>query len=1183
MNKSKVYLLLVPAVFLMLAAVITEWGNTFTLQKMAASAGVKISARATECSSALSDVLPNNVTAGVPDSYYAEKRIGVYYFKGDSLIYWNNSRIPVREKDFTAREGITRLNNGYYLYVVKKRNDTTGLALCLVKPDNKLQNNYLQNNFEGWTGLPSEVDIDTTVSGENPVLLNGKPVFTLSGSEPSYFRTPVDNLCAPAFITGYVFLLLALLLMMRRAVSDRRVMLIILLPFLFRGLMITLNWPAFLYRTGLFDVRLFGNAQSFINGYLGDILLNSFTLLFLAASVYFSLTLSSTRTWKTAMISLVLLLLVNQYNSSMVSLVSNSTLNFDFLNIYTITWPAFVALLAIAVYALAVFIAIKKFALFFDPGLNGFLLFTAINVVICFILHTLKPGAFTENFWLAFFSPLMFALLRYRNVHSGIALGVHILFMSAVTSSVLNYYIDKNQKQDLRILSISLGEPTDPILENEFSMLPSRIARDESLLNLVSILPNTREAVEQLLYQKYFTEYFNRYQVAFGMFDASCNPLLEPGNPLLLNEGYWLDQVSLYSDTTSTEGLFFVKGHRQNSRYIGRVVLGDKRLYVLMEPKQFEEMGSFPDLLLDQSQQRHEKLKSFSYAVYRSFQNTSHYGAFNYPLFLPDSATLTRSDPAYVHHFFTVDDNTSIIISRNARTWMYFFTFNSYLLLFFSLVTYCCFLAYALLFTSQFKRSSLTRRIQTIIIVLLLVAMSAIGITSTRLVINQFESENRKQLREKTEIIINELQAQFKTGNLFDPAQMDLLNLKLNEFARLFNTDISLFNQRGYLYNTSQPRLYNLGLAAPVANPRALYQLRNNLSSAVAINEKAGSLSYTSLYTPLFDSKKNLTGFINLPYFARQNDLVNELSGIISTLINVYVILFVIGILGGLAFSGYITRPLRLIQQQIANISLGKKNEKISWQTNDEIGALIGEYNEMLAKLERSASLLAQSEREGAWREMAKQVAHEIKNPLTPMKLNLQYLQHLMKNDPAAFNEKFEKASTGIIEQINSLANIANEFSNFAKLPGTMLQTINLAEVISTSLLLFENQKNIAVINQISDPEILIKGDRDQCIRVFNNLFQNAVQAMESAKNAAIEIGCEVGESTVIVSVKDNGSGIDADLQPKIFMPNFTTKSTGSGLGLAIVKNIMEGFGARIWFESQKESGTIFYLEFVKV
>jgi two-component system, NtrC family, nitrogen regulation sensor histidine kinase NtrY len=335
------------------------------------------------------------------------------------------------------------------------------------------------------------------------------------------------------------------------------------------------------------------------------------------------------------------------------------------------------------------------------------------------------------------------------------------------------------------------------------------------------------------------------------------------------------------------------------------------------------------------------------------------------------------------------------------------------------------------------------------------------------------------------------------------------------------------------------------------------------------------------LYTPLYDNGNQLSGFINLPYFARQNDLVNELSGIISGLVNVYVILFVISILAGLILSGYITRPLRLIQQQIANISLGRKNEKIVWQSHDEIGRLILEYNQMLVKLEQSASLLAQSERESAWREMAKQVAHEIKNPLTPMKLNLQYLQHLMKNDPADFREKFEKASAGIIEQIDTLANIANEFSHFAKLPVMQLQTVNLVEIINTAVQVFGNRQDILIRNRIEEPALLVRGDRDQCLRVFNNILTNAVQALEGINDPYIEIGRQKTGSYVVVLIRDNGCGISDELKPKIFTPNFTTKSTGSGLGLAMVKSIMEGFGGRIWFSSEPGLGTIFHLEFL--
>jgi len=458
--------------------------------------------------------------------------------------------------------------------------------------------------------------------------------------------------------------------------------------------------------------------------------------------------------------------------------------------------------------------------------------------------------------------------------------------------------------------------------------------------------------------------------------------------------------------------------------------------------------------------------------------------------------------------------------------------------------------------------------------------MSAVGVTSGSLVQKQFVKNNKKQLEEKTQIIINELAGQFAPEQFFDVSQRELINLKLKEYSRLFNTPISLFYKDGKLFNTSEPKLYDLGLAASLVNPKAYWKLKQDQSSSENVTEKAGTLEYLSLYTPLFDGKKQVMGFINLPYFAKQSDLINELSGIISALINVYVILFVISILTGLILSGFITQPLRLIKQQLSNVALGKQNEKISWHSDDEIGKLVSEYNQMLVKLEDSANMLARSEREGAWREMAKQVAHEIKNPLTPMKLNLQYLQHLMKNNPEDFKEKFERASAGIIEQIDSLANIANEFSNFARLPGAQLAVINLTEVINTAVLVFENQENLQIKNSISEAEIFIKGDRDQCLRVFNNILKNAVQALEGFNNPVIEIAREFREEGVVISIEDNGCGIDEELKSKIFTPNFTTKNTGSGLGLAMVKNIMVGFGGSIGFVSEKNEGTTFILEF---
>ncbi len=1173
-------------ILLVLASIIFYEVNRRNLAQVAERAERNLEAKLTGCRNALELPQITSSRQQFSESYYLfrKQQIGVYRYENNRLVYWNNSSVPM-DKDpsrLGGEQGVVQLENGLYLYARKGPATSMSVAICLIKPDYELQNRYLANDFEKWTGIPAEVNLDLTHSLGPQVKLQGKPVFAIYGFEKNYTSSSLPDLCFLLFISGICLVLLSILKVARDGISQARAALILGLVISVRLLLIVLKWPAFFSKSFLYDVRLYGNANSFLNGYLGDILLNSVFILFVACFLFFTITRIRSAAIAILVLSMFILLCVYQFNSSVISLVSDSTLNFDLLNIFNIGMPVFIAITALSLTALALFAAVRRISLYFLSGgiRKDIILFSIFILISCTLKLLDQDLSFFECSWPLILAAGIFIGSKFPQKGLALLVGVQVIIISAVMSAILNDHIEQNQSKDLAVLSLKLGERQDPVLENEFSGIAAKISSDENLRNLIMILPTTSDAIIELLNQKYFNDYFKRYQVEVSLFDKDCHPLLAAKNPVLLNEGFFEDQIKVHSDSTFTKGLYFNKDYRKNSRYIARIKLDDHHLYVLLQPKQFEELGSLPDLLLDQTQQKHEKLKNFSYAVYRSGQNTSSYGNFNYPIYLPDPASLASSSTEHVHYYHEPDESTVVIITRALKTWGYFFTFNSYMLLFYSLVTYSAFFLYSLVFTDRFTSASLTRRIQVIVILLLFVAMSAVGITSATLVSRQFQSENKEQLREKTTIIINEL-SQFKTEMLFEEGQKEAVNLRLTDYARLFNTDISLFTRDGFLFTTSQPRLYGLGLAAPFANPRALWQLRNNLSSAVSITERAGSLDYLSVYTPLFDTDRRIAGYINLPYFARQNDLVNELSGIISALVNVYVILFVISIVAGLILAGYITQPLRLIQQQISNISLGKKNEKIIWQSNDEIGRLILEYNQMLVKLEESANLLAQSERESAWREMARQVAHEIKNPLTPMKLNLQYLQHLMKSDPVDFREKFEKASAGIIEQIDALATIASEFSNFAKLPEAHLKTINLGEIIGSSVQLFSNQKNIVIKNRIPEREILVKGDSEQCLRVFNNILANAVEALAEVPDPYIEIGRTFSDNKVTIVIRDNGCGISEERKSKIFTPNFTTKTTGSGLGLAMVKNIMQGFEGRIWFESEEGLGTAFYLEFV--
>ena len=1116
-------------------------------------------------------------------NFYLSEKSGIYVYVKDSLVFWNNSRLPYEHKpsDFEGKEGIVQLRHGLYFFAQKAITaDSSAILLSLLKPNYSLQNNYLSNDFEKWTGLPKDIKYGKGQAEEVPVQLHNQNLFYISGTESLYHSALYDSITTALYYFA-ILLLTASILFLQLQQNQKRVLFVVLSLVLVRAVSLYFQWPAFIYRSSIYDLRIFGDAGSTVNAYLGDMLMNSAQLAIL--TLFFRYYTKSSANQSSGVLnviapSVLALLSLLGYGNSLKSLVDNSTIRFDLLNAINLQLPLLFALSVLCLYGLAFFLSI--FQVQQNSGFKSKWLPIPIIAVLASVSISFNSS---QNQWLESMWPFMAVgaaavLLQLRKLRLQLSLAVFVLFLALLTSQLLRRAVARNENKELELLSYRLSERADPMLESEFGFLPERLNEDGNIKNLLRVMPAGAEGIELQLRQHYFTGYFDRYQIDMQLFDPNCNPLLLVSDGLLNNSGYFDDIIHLQSDSTACEQLFFVRDYQRNTRYVAKINLGEYQLFLRMDVKQYEELGTFPDLLLDRSQQKQEKLSTFSHAVYRTKQIASQYGGLSYPLFLPDSAALAATYSLYQHHYYYPDQGTVIVISEKTGGWREFITSNSYLLLFFALLSFFCFLFYSAIFTARLRTPSLTRRIQSTVIVLLLVSMSAIGYTSASLVRKQFEDDNKQELEEKTQIILAELGTSFNRDEMFDESRRDLINLKLREYARLFNTPVSLFDASGFLFTTSEEKLYDLGLAAKLINPLAFDQISNNRRSAIPVTEKAGSLSYVSFYTPVLNKENKVIGYINLPYFARQSALLAELSGIVSALVNVYVLLFVLSLIAGLILSGYITQPLRLIQQQIAKISLGTQNEKISWSSKDEIGKLVDEYNAMLLKLEASANLLAQSERESAWREMAKQVAHEIKNPLTPMKLNLQYLQHVVKSNDEDFKEKFNRSAAAIIEQIDALASIATEFSNFARLPSGSFEAIDLQEVVATAVQLFSDESAIHFTHETLTQAVLIKGDREQCLRIFNNLIKNAVQACTDTEAASIKISYELKGDFVELCIADNGCGIDAEQQARIFEPNFTTKSTGSGLGLSMVKNIVEGFGGTIRFESRPKIGTSFYI-----
>src|SRR5690606_24406298 len=244
--------------------------------------------------------------------------------------------------------------------------------------------------------------------------------------------------------------------------------------------------------------------------------------------------------------------------------------------------------------------------------------------------------------------------------------------------------------------------------------------------------------------------------------------------------------------------------------------------------------------------------------------------------------------------------------------------------------------------------------------------------------------KNTKNLKEKLQSVVAELITAFGDRETFEGVNPDFVTNYLIRYSNVFYADINLYDIDGKLIATSRPEIIERGLISNRINPHAYQSLIFHKKSSFIHDESIGNMDYLSAYVPFRNDDNQVIAYLNLPYFAKQNQLEKELSQFFTALINIYALLFLISIFIAMIFANYISEPVRLIKEKIGALQLGKSNELIDWQSNDEIGGLVKEYNQKVLDLEKSAQLLAKSERESAWREMAKQVAHEIKNPLTP-------------------------------------------------------------------------------------------------------------------------------------------------------------------------------------------------------
>ena len=413
----------------------------------------------------------------------------------------------------------------------------------------------------------------------------------------------------------------------------------------------------------------------------------------------------------------------------------------------------------------------------------------------------------------------------------------------------------------------------------------------------------------------------------------------------------------------------------------------------------------------------------------------------------------------------------------------------------------------------------------------------------------------------------------------YDDANLPKLEQTISRITEVYAVDVNIYDLEGNLKVSSLPLPYNKGIVSNKMNPMAYYHLHKLKEIQFFKEESIGGLNYLSNYVPIIDESGKEYAYLNIPYFTSQSKLRQEISNFLVAIINLNAFIFLIAGIVAFFITNRITRSFTFISNKMKEVNLGKENEAINWKRDDEIGDLVKEYNKMVAKLDSSAAALAKSEREGAWREMARQVAHEIKNPLTPMKLSLQYLQKAIDNNAGNINELSKSVATTLVEQIDHLSQIAGQFSQFANIGNPRSEIFDLNESLKMIVQLHSLEEHVTLDWRPIKETILINADKTLINRLFTNLIQNAMQAVPDGKNAHIHINELMQDEAIIVTIKDNGSGIPENMRSNIFTPNFTTKTSGTGLGLAMCKGIVEQSKGEIWFETKEGDGTIFYVK----
>lgn len=1124
-------------------------------------------------------------------------QIGYFHYNHGLLEHWSTNDIPMPTKfSRSLSDRCIILGNGYYLANMQITESHAVVSVFQIKKTYSYQNDLLTEKFNKGLKIPDNIAVSTDFV-ENALNirlpLSDKDIFLSNPNE-----TVVSNYISPRQLVQIGFLLLIITiiiysseLLVKKFKNKASIIAIgfIVNLFALRFILLITNFFHSFTNLYFFSPQLL--STSFMQTSFADLLLN--VTLFVIGAIFFCRHFNYTaeQKSKSTLVTLATSLLFAVVSYGIVKfcseIVLNSSVAYNFVNFTDFDIYGLLATLIMTEVLFACIFVLRKIYRLLVHRINAriFIISLLVMLGICASISLLNGENIILTYliiWLIWYF-VVYAVIKQK--HSFAYRTALMIFGALLVTYIIAQKVETKDNEAFKVLAYNMSAERDFDLEYNLIQLDNEIRSNKPLVDSIKNKNYTfaQKAVFDLISTK---KYLNSYDIQLVIchnndslfFDeTSCNCF-----------DYFKQEVIDYGVIIPNTNFYFLDNNNGRKSYLGvfsqmiepQVFV---KMYLELDSKIFSEGLGYPDLLLDKKLAMHRSDRKFDFARYSKKVLVASRGSYKYLFSLDyqdesEEYSISRRN-GYVHYKYSPDSENTIILSKHDTTFS-----NGFIIFFFVLI--CIFIVYTInlliqriLHKQDNINNSLARRIRTTFILVLVTSLMLTMTASVFFIIDSYGKRQKEAVHDKVHSVAIELSHSIDLNN-FRYQDFEMVNDYLAYLSGILCVDINIYNLRGVLAATSRQEFFDKGLKGRFMSPTAYKHLAIYNEELFTHDEVIDKADYLSVYLPLKNANNKVVAYLNLPYFAAEADIQEEMSNYVAVFASIFLLLILVVIVVGFFISRQVTIPLSILQTKISNIDLNAAR-KIEYARKDEIGLLIDEYNRKVDELLVAAQKLAASERESAWREMARQIAHEIRNPLTPMKLRIQYMEKAFKEKTPGWEKQLEQLPQMLIEQIDVLDATASQFSNFAKMQAPQKVNLNLSELLSNLVKLHSQTDNVEVVlveNVRQEP--IIFADRDQILRAFTNLIKNSIQAIPSDRKGFVTISISDENDKIKVTVADNGCGIPAEIRAKIFQPNFTTKTSGMGLGLSMVKNIIFANEAEIDFETEEGKYTKFYVYF---